>query len=57
MRKIVERFVEYPIYANLIIAFVVIAGVAGLLSMKKRFFLSRKVELLMFLFFIRVLLP
>jgi len=38
MRKLVERFVEYPIYANLIIAFVVIAGVAGLLSMKKAFF-------------------
>lgn len=38
MRKLVERFVEYPIYANLIIAFVVIAGVAGLFSMKKAFF-------------------
>ncbi len=38
MRKIVERFVEYPIYANLIIAFVLIAGVVSLLSMKKAFF-------------------
>lgn len=38
MRKIVERFVEYPIYANLIIVFVVIAGLASLFSMKKAFF-------------------
>ena len=38
MRKIIERFVEYPIYANLIIAFVVLAGVASFLSMKKSFF-------------------
>ncbi len=38
MKKIVERFVEYPIYANLIIAFVVLAGVISLLNMKKAFF-------------------
>ena len=38
MKKIIERFVEYPIYANLIIAFVLIAGTAGLLNMKKAFF-------------------
>ncbi|MFC2103731.1 efflux RND transporter permease subunit [Bacteroidota bacterium] len=38
MRKIVERFVEYPIYANLIIAFVLIAGLVSLFSMKKAFF-------------------
>jgi multidrug efflux pump subunit AcrB len=38
MRKLVERFVEYPIYANLIIAFVLIAGVFSLFSMKKAFF-------------------
>jgi len=38
MRKLVERFVEYPIYANLIIAFVVLAGVISLLNMKKAFF-------------------
>lgn len=38
MRKIVERFVEYPIYANLIIAFVVIAGIFSVISMKKAFF-------------------
>jgi multidrug efflux pump subunit AcrB len=38
MRKLVERFVEYPIYANLIIAFVLIAGVVSVMSMKKAFF-------------------
>lgn len=38
MRKLVERFVEYPIYANLIIAFVVLAGIFSLVSMKKAFF-------------------
>ncbi len=38
MRKLIERFVEYPIYANLIIAFVLIAGLVSLFSMKKAFF-------------------
>lgn len=38
MRKLIERFVEYPIYANLIIAFVVIAGLYSMFSMKKAFF-------------------
>jgi len=38
MRKIVERFVEYPIYANMVIAFVVIAGLVSMFSMKKAFF-------------------
>jgi multidrug efflux pump subunit AcrB len=38
MRKLVERFVEYPIYANLIIAFVVLAGLVSVFSMKKAFF-------------------
>ena len=38
MRKIVEKFVEYPIYANMVIAFVVIAGLVSLFSMKKAFF-------------------
>ena len=38
MRKLIERFVEYPIYANLIIVFVLIAGLASLFSMKKAFF-------------------
>jgi len=38
MRKLIERFVEYPIYANLIIVFVLIAGLVSLFSMKKAFF-------------------
>ncbi len=38
MKKLVERFVEYPVYANLIIIFVVLAGVFAYTSMKKSFF-------------------
>ena len=38
MRKLVERFVEYPIYANLAIVFVVLAGIFAYTSMKKSFF-------------------
>lgn len=38
MRKLIERFVKYPIYANLIIAFVVLAGGTALVSMHKSFF-------------------
>ncbi len=38
MRKIIERFVEFPIYANLIIVFVVLAGILSVLSLKKGFF-------------------
>jgi len=38
MKKIIERFVEFPIYANLIIAVVILAGGVSLLSMKKSFF-------------------
>ncbi|MEZ5069992.1 MAG: efflux RND transporter permease subunit [Bacteroidales bacterium] len=38
MRKIVERFVEYPVYANIIIAIVVMTGGLALLSLKKSFF-------------------
>ena len=38
MRKIIERFVEYPMYANIIIAVVVIAGIYSYLSMNKAFF-------------------
>ena len=42
MRKIIERFVEYPIYANLVIAFVLLAGGFSLLNMKKAFFPERE---------------
>jgi len=38
MRKIIEKFVQFPIYANLIIAFVVLAGAISFLSMSKSFF-------------------
>ena len=38
MRKLIEKFVEFPIYANLIIAAVLIAGGFSLMSMKKSFF-------------------
>jgi multidrug efflux pump subunit AcrB len=38
MKKIIERFVEFPIYANLIIAVIIMAGGISLLSLKKAFF-------------------
>jgi len=38
MRKIVEKFVEYPVYANIIIAIAVLAGVYSMTNMKKAFF-------------------
>ncbi len=38
MRKLVEKFVQYPIYANLAILFVILAGVYSYASMKKAFF-------------------
>ncbi len=38
MRKLIERFVEYPVYANLIIAIVILAGGLSYMSLKKSFF-------------------
>ena len=38
MKKIVTQFVKYPFYANLILAAVIVAGIIGLLNMKKAFF-------------------
>ena len=38
MRKIIEKFVEYPVYANIIIAVTILAGVVSYLSLKKAFF-------------------
>jgi len=38
MRKIIEKFVAYPVYANLIIGIVVLAGGLSMISMKKSFF-------------------
>ncbi len=42
MRKIIEKFVEYPIYANIIIAVVIVAGVISYASMHKAFFPEAK---------------
>ncbi|MCD4769346.1 MAG: efflux RND transporter permease subunit, partial [Bacteroidales bacterium] len=38
MRKIIERFVEYPMYANIILIIVVLAGLFSYTSMNKSFF-------------------
>jgi multidrug efflux pump subunit AcrB len=38
MKKIIEQFVAYPIYANLIIAFVILAGGLAMMNMNKAFF-------------------
>jgi multidrug efflux pump subunit AcrB len=38
MRKTIERFVEHPVYANLIIAAVILSGGLSLISLKKSFF-------------------
>ncbi len=38
MRKIIEHFVKFPFYANLIILFLLIAGLLSMSSMKKSFF-------------------
>jgi multidrug efflux pump subunit AcrB len=38
MRKVIERFVEYPVYANIIIAIAVLAGVYSMVNMKKAMF-------------------
>ncbi len=38
MRNIIEKFVAYPIYANLLVIFVVLGGVFSFTSMKKAFF-------------------
>ncbi|MCK4920329.1 MAG: efflux RND transporter permease subunit [Bacteroidales bacterium] len=38
MRRLIEKFVQYPIYANLIIAVFVIAGGLSMMNMKKSFF-------------------
>ncbi len=42
MRKIIETFVKYPFYANLIVIVILGAGIASFLSMKKSFFPERK---------------
>lgn len=42
MRKLVTTFVKYPFYANLIIAFLLLAGGISMMSLKKSFFPERK---------------
>jgi multidrug efflux pump subunit AcrB len=42
MRKLVEKFVHYPFYANLFIVVILISGVYGFLELKKSFFPERE---------------
>ena len=46
MRKIVETFVRFPFYANLIIIFLIIVGGISMYSMKKSFFPERESKIL-----------
>jgi len=41
MKKLITTFIKYPFYSNLIVLFLVVAGVIGLLSMNKSFFPER----------------
>lgn len=47
MKNIVSAFVKYPFYANLIVAVLLIAGTASMLSMKKSFFPERNTTTIM----------
>ncbi len=42
MRKLIETFVKYPFYANMIVVVLLGAGIVSFLSMKKSFFPERK---------------
>lgn len=46
MRKIVEQFVRFPFYANLIIIFLLIVGGMSMVTMKKSFFPERPSRIL-----------
>lgn len=46
MKKIVETFVRFPFYANLIIVFLLIVGGLSMYSMKKSFFPERESKIL-----------
>ncbi len=46
MRKIIETFVKYPFYANLMVIVVLGAGIASFVSMKKSFFPERKTRII-----------
>jgi len=41
MRKLVETFVKYPFYANLMVIVLLVAGAVGFMSLKKSFFPER----------------
>jgi len=53
MKKLVEIFVRFPFYANLILLFLVIVGGISLFSMKKSFFPERESHILS----VRVMYP
>ena len=42
MKKLITTFVKYPFYSNLVLAFIVLAGLFSLSSMKKSFFPETK---------------
>ena len=46
MKKIIEAFVRFPFYANLIIIFLIIVGGLSMFSMKKSFFSYRESKML-----------
>ncbi len=46
MKKIIETFVRFPFYANLIIIFLIIVGGLSMWSMKKSFFPERESKIL-----------
>ncbi|MFO7864119.1 MAG: efflux RND transporter permease subunit [Salinivirgaceae bacterium] len=51
MRSIVKQFVQYPFYANIVIAVLLIGGVLSYMSMKKSFFperISREITISVF---------
>jgi multidrug efflux pump subunit AcrB len=46
MKKILETFVKYPFYANIVIAIVVLAGSLSLMNMKRSFFPETKSKII-----------
>ncbi len=46
MKKIIETFVRFPFYANLIVIFLIVVGGLSMYSMKKSFFPERKSKIL-----------
>ena len=46
MRKLISEFVRFPFYANLIIAFLLLAGGVSVVTMKKSFFPERSARMI-----------